>query len=88
MELDKSNPRFCKKCLTRDMIDKDKYFKTLQELIDNLSSDIKTEKTLYEKRLNTCLECERLIDGMCNACGCYVELRAAKKDSRCPYKKW
>lgn len=82
------NPRFCKKCLTRDMLDKDQYFKTLQEIIEHLDENIKTPGPLYEERLNICTGCERLIDGMCNACGCYVELRAAKKDGKCPYKKW
>lgn len=88
MIFETDNPRFCKKCLTRDMIDKDRYFKTLKELIDNLDENIKTPDNLYEERLKACTECERLIDGMCTGCGCYVELRAAKKDGKCPYKKW
>lgn len=80
--------RFCKKCLTRDMIDRDTYFKTLQELIDNIPEGVKTPSDIYEKRLNACLNCERLTDGMCSACGCYVELRAAKCSQKCPYDKW
>lgn len=83
-----SNLRFCKKCLTRDMIDKDTYFKTLQELIENLPEDIKASHEAYEARLSACVECDRLIDGMCSACGCYVELRAAKESGSCPYSKW
>ncbi len=85
---DINNPRFCRKCLTRDIIDKDDYFKTLHELIDNLSEDVKTPKAEYERRLTCCIECERLVDGMCSACGCYVELRAAKKETHCPYDIW
>ncbi len=86
--MDDKNFRFCRKCLTRDMISKDEYFKTLQELIANIPEDIKTAPELYEERLKTCMECERLADGMCGACGCYVELRAAKSANYCPYKKW
>ncbi len=86
--MDGKNLRFCKKCLTRDMIDKDSYFKTLKELIDNLDPDIKATSELYEERLSKCVQCERLIDGMCGACGCYVELRAAKRKSDCPYGNW
>lgn len=70
------------------MIGKDEYFKTLQELVNSIPEDVKTPDELYEARLKECLECERLIDGMCNACGCYVELRAAKKANSCPYAKW
>lgn len=82
------NFRFCKKCLTRDMIDRDTYFKTLQELIDNIPEGVKTPSEIYESRLSLCVDCDRLIDGMCNACGCYVELRAAKHSNHCPYNNW
>ena len=51
------------------MITKDEYFKTLQELIENIPEEIKTPSDLYEKRLRICTECERLTDGMCAACG-------------------
>lgn len=82
------NYRFCKKCLTRDMIDKDDYFKTLQELIRNVVGDERAEDSLYEERLKKCTECERLADGMCKACGCFVELRAVIRANDCPYKQW
>lgn len=42
----------------------------------------------YERRLAVCRECDRLNAGTCMACGCYVELRAVAKVSRCPKKKW
>ena len=70
------------------MIDKDEYFKTLQDLIDSLPDDVRAPSDLYEKRLNICTECEKLADGMCAACGCYVELRAAKSKNVCPYDLW
>ena len=86
--MDKENFRFCRKCLTRDMIGRDEYFKTLQDLIDNIPEEVKTPSETYEKRLHICTECERLADGMCAACGCYVELRAAKAAGYCPYRLW
>ena len=82
------NLRICKKCLTRDMIDKADYFKSMYDYIENLDPDIKTEDSLYEKRLATCNECERLADGMCRGCGCFVEMRAAVAKNACPYEKW
>ena len=48
------NLRICKKCLTRDMMDKADYFKSMYDYIENLDPDIKTEDSLYEKRLATC----------------------------------
>lgn len=70
------------------MIDKDEYFKTLQEMIDNIEPERRTEKGLYEERLHKCTECERLADGLCRGCGCYVELRAAVTPNHCPYNMW
>lgn len=79
--------RICRKCLTRDM-DKDAYFENLHTYIANLDDELKVEKPLYEERLSLCKECDLLADGMCRACGCYVELRAAMRKNACPYGKW
>ena len=35
-----------------------------------------------------CKNCDLLLSGMCRACGCFVELRAAIAANRCPYEKW
>ena len=82
------NFRVCKRCLTRDMMDKADYFKNMYYYIDNLDPDIKTEASLYENRLVICKQCERLADGMCKGCGCFVEMRAAVAKNSCPYEKW
>lgn len=80
--------RVCKKCLTRDMIGQDIYFKNLQEYIENIEKDIKAEDGLYESRLQVCVSCDNLLEGMCRTCGCYVELRAAMTKNKCPSEKW
>ena len=88
MEQKTGNRRYCRKCLTRDMIGKEEYFRTLRDYIDNLDPDIRSPEALYEDRLAICKECELLLDGMCRSCGCYVELRAAIGKNVCPRKKW
>lgn len=80
--------RVCKKCLTRDMVGKEEYFRSLREYIDNLDIDVKAPDILYEERLSVCKECDFLLEGMCRKCGCYVELRAAVAKNGCPGKKW
>ncbi len=80
--------RICKKCLLRDMNDKDAYFKNLGEYIENLDADKKVREDIYEERLGRCKECESLMQGMCRHCGCYVELRAVLKHQSCPLDKW
>lgn len=79
--------RICRRCLTRDM-DRKAYFDNLHEYIRNLDAELKVGEPLYEERLSCCKECDLLADGMCRACGCYVELRAAMKKNGCPYDKW
>lgn len=80
--------RVCKKCLVRDMIGQEEYFRSLREYIENLDIDIKAEQALYEERLGICKECDMLFEGMCRRCGCYVEMRAAVAKNVCPSKKW
>ena len=82
------NFRVCRRCLTRDMMDKAAYFQNMYDYINNLDESIKTNQPLYEKRLMVCKECDLLADGMCRACGCFVEMRAALAKNGCPYDKW
>lgn len=77
----------CRRCLTRDM-DRAEYFENLHTYIANLDEEIRAGEELYEKRLARCRECGRLMDGMCAACGCFVELRAAIEKNVCPYDRW
>ena len=87
MEQEKQSRRICRRCLTADM-DEKKYFENLRDYIANLDEELKVDQPLYEKRLAVCKECDLLADGMCRACGCYVELRAVMWKNACPYEKW
>ena len=69
-------------------MDQNEYFKNLHQYIENLDEEIKTDKHTYESRLEVCKNCDYLSDGMCRACGCFVELRAAISSNRCSYEKW
>lgn len=79
----------CKKCLLAEL-DKDEYIENLIKYIENFPSDKKADKITYENRLEICKQCDNLTDGMCSLCGCFVELRAIKKNMYCPDvpKKW
>lgn len=80
--------RVCRRCLTRDMADKASYFQNMYDYIEHLDETIKANQPLYERRLMVCKSCDLLNDGLCRACGCYVEMRAALKKNSCPYEKW
>lgn len=86
MKEETENRRRCYKCLLREM-DEEAYMKQLHRYIELLDRDVKTAEEIYKGRLSLCKQCDYLEAGTCQACGCYVELRAAVKKSHCPYKK-
>lgn len=73
----------CKRCLLKELSG-DEYFASVYEYIQTLPPDQKVEDTVYENRLSHCKQCDNLVNGMCSFCGCFVEVRAAKKNSHCP----
>ncbi|MBP5281909.1 MAG: hypothetical protein J6Z22_05355 [Lachnospiraceae bacterium] len=78
----------CKKCLIRELAEQQDLWKTLQRMIEDLNPEERADEALREERLGICKQCERLMEGMCTACGCYVELRTATRDQECPYERW
>lgn len=78
----------CKRCLLNEIAGKEDVYKKVMELKKLLSSEEKVSDEEYEKRLGICKECDRLLEATCQKCGCYVEIRALKKDSHCPSKHW
>lgn len=79
---DSAPQRFCRRCLLKD-ISKDEYFHTVYEYIESLDESQKTPDNEYEHRLSICRDCSHLVNAMCELCGCFVEVRAAKKQSHC-----
>lgn len=73
----------CRRCLLKDL-SKDEYFASIYEYIESLSEEEKAPKAEYEARLEKCKGCDYLVNGMCRHCGCFVEVRAIKKNMHCP----
>ena len=82
------NKRVCRRCLTREMAGQERTYETIRQYIENLEERDKAEGEAYERRLEGCKTCEKLLEGLCLACGCYVEIRAAKASQTCPYDRW
>ena len=74
--------RICKRCLLKDF-DRDEYFRSIYEYIENIPVEQKADPDLYESRIKICRECDHLLNGMCDLCGCFVEVRAAKVMQHC-----
>ena len=79
----------CRKCLLEDM-DENDFLRDMRSHIAAYPEDKKVSEEEYRRRLDFCKDCDKLVDGMCVLCGCYVELRALKIGMRCADidKKW
>ena len=80
--------RICYQCLIREIAEDDYYSENIEKYILALKASDRASDELYEERLSTCKQCDKLLSGTCQACGCYVEIRAAMNIARCPKKKW
>ena len=78
--------RICKKCL--DGQQAEDYLKMIEKSKAAVSPRERADDGDYDRRIETCESCSYLSGPTCLACGCYVELRAIRKSSRCPYRKW
>ncbi len=77
---------FCRRCLLEEY-DPEGALKTIREMIAAMPEEQRIGEDEYRRRLSFCRECGELNAGVCGQCGCYAELRAAKKKQRCPHEK-
>ena len=56
----------------------------IRDRIAAMPEEQRTDEATLSARLDACKACDRLMNGTCGLCGCYVELRAAKRLQRCP----
>ena len=76
----------CKKCLIGQQAED--YLQLIEKNKVATPAKYRASEAVYDHRIETCENCEKLNGPTCMACGCYVELRAIRRDSKCPYKKW
>lgn len=76
----------CKKCLVG--MDAENYLELIAKNRSAVRERDRTAGEEYKRRIEICEDCEKLSGPTCLGCGCYVELRAIRRVSHCPYKKW
>ncbi|PSW10303.1 hypothetical protein C9J01_19025 [Photobacterium rosenbergii] len=81
-----SSLRECKACIMAK-IDAE-FAANLEQKIKHIDDELKVDPSTYQERMSICEGCEKLIQGICRACGCYVELRGVMRRNTCPYNKW
>lgn len=82
--------RPCKRCLLEEAADEQALYTLIRERIALLPDAERANEAEYRRRLALCKACGQLSHGTCAQCGCYVEIRAAKRALRCPHAepKW
>lgn len=79
--------RLCTAFATESELLKEK----LLTYISMLGEEEKADSALYAIRIEKCEKCKAMQQGVCSYCGCFVIVRAAKKQMSCPYpsgRKW
>ena len=76
--------RVCRRCLLEDMEDRRPLYELIRDYVSSLPENVRAEETEYRRRLSLCRQCDFLMGGTCQKCGCYAETRAAKRTARCP----
>lgn len=81
--------KICRRCLLEDMNDKDAE-RVVKDYLETMNSSEKIDDQSYRNRLDICKTCDKLLNGTCLECGCYVEIRAVLINATCPSmdKKW
>ncbi len=72
------------RCLLRDDASQKPLYELVAEYVSLLAEDERVSQAEYEARLALCAECGKLRAGTCALCGCYAEMRAAKRRMSCP----
>ena len=80
----------CRRCLLEDMPDEQALYDLIRERIRSFPDGERAGDAEYRRRLALCRRCDQLLRGTCRQCGCYVEIRAAKREMRCAHniQKW
>ncbi len=72
------------RCLLAEMPDETELADIIAARIGEIAEEERTPGEEYRRRLALCRDCESLNRGTCARCGCYVEIRAARKRMGCP----
>ena len=74
----------CIRCLIADLPDEAQLAELIRQRIELLPPEERTTEEERQERLGRCRRCEHLNHGTCVLCGCYVEIRTARRRMGCP----
>ena len=87
MEPDKRKP--CPRC-PEFYGDRQEEEEKIARYIGNIPAEDRVSGEEYQNRLAVCGDCGMLREGICGKCGCYVQIRALRREMGCPDEvpKW
>lgn len=62
----------------------EEYRTIMDRHIRHIDESLRTPEAIYQKRLELCNTCPYQQNKMCRMCGCFVEIRASRKNMYCP----
>jgi hypothetical protein len=75
----------CKGCSATVHQSFDEIRANMDEYTRTIDTDLRTDPALYKKRLLRCSSCAGLYyETTCRYCGCFVQMRALRKNLDCP----
>lgn len=75
---------FCPRCLAGEVPGGEALAERLRAWIAAVPPEQRADEAAVRARLGACRRCPWLDGGLCGQCGCYVELRATKRNQFCP----
>lgn len=75
--------KICKRCLIAEW-ENQVTADTIRDYVSVISPELKVDDRTYYARLEQCKSCDHLKKATCDLCGCFVEVRAVRKNQRCP----
>lgn len=72
---------------------KESFFSLSETLINTLRvykerGAVLAEESKQESRINQCVTCSDFIEGRCNKCGCFMNVKVRLEAAKCPVGKW
>lgn len=71
------------RCLLREDADQQPLYRVVAEYLAALPPERRVSGEAYDRRLAVCGACEHLLGGTCALCGCYADIRCAKRKLAC-----
>ncbi len=75
--------RLCPRCFDDPQL-QEEFARRAMDYALELPPEQCVEEGVYQARLTACEKCEYLAKGACGKCGCFVIVRARRKNKDCP----